>query len=138
MPVTRAVLRGLRAADDPFERTPKRGGDQKRPYRALSIPFDTTAKLGMALVMMAYLASAIMGGYWGQLPFILLFLSGYLGLGLPALSERLGVASTTNGIEREQKQEGEPQDRAGPFRLRPIAGFLIGPEAEVADECEAA
>jgi cellulose synthase/poly-beta-1,6-N-acetylglucosamine synthase-like glycosyltransferase len=135
VPVTRAVLRGFASTDDPFERTPKRGEGSRRAYRALSIPFDTAAKIGMALVMTAYLGAAVAGGYWGQLPFIVLFLSGYVGLGLPALSEGVAMA---RGVDREQDEEGEPHHGTSPAGLRPHTDFLVSAEAEIADECEAA
>ena len=98
VPVSRAVLRGLRAADDPFVRTPKRGTAKAAAYRGLRVPFDRAAKLGMALLMSVYLGAAIAGGYWGQLPFILLFLSGYIGLGLPGTSDRLGLSEVGNWL----------------------------------------
>jgi len=140
--VSRAVFRGLRSVDDPFERTPKRGDTRDRAYRALSSRFDRTAKVGMTFVMTGYLVAAVAGGYWGQLPFILLFLSGYIGLGLPGLSERLVVArgpeSGSVAIENEQYQEGHPQSGSGESGLTPVPGLLVRAEAEVPDECEAA
>jgi len=141
VPVTRAVLRGLGTSDDPFVRTPKRGDAARPSYRARSIPLDTVAKIGMAGLMSAYLVTAITGGYWGQLPFIVLFLSGYAGLGLPALRQHLlpdGVAIVTPSIDSEHDEEGNPErgtDRRG---LNPLPGALVGAQAEVADECEAA
>jgi cellulose synthase/poly-beta-1,6-N-acetylglucosamine synthase-like glycosyltransferase len=140
VPVTRAVFRGLGSADDPFERTPKRGDARRRSYRALSIPFDTVAKIGMASVMTTYLVAAVAGGYWGQLPFVVLFLSGYLGLGLPALSEvlGLGVEHAASGIESQQSEEGQPHRGAGEAGLGPLADLLVRTEAAVANECEAA
>ena len=98
VPVSRAVLRGIRALDDPFVRTPKRGSAKAPTYHGLRVPFDRAAKLCMALLMTAYLGAAIAGGYWGQLPFILLFLSGYVGLGLPGASDRLRLFGVGHGL----------------------------------------
>ena len=98
VPVSRAVLRGLRLADDPFVRTPKRGTVRSSVYRGLQVPFDGAVKLGMALLMSAYLGAAIAGRYWGQLPFILLFLSGYVGLGLPWVRDRHGPMGFGDGL----------------------------------------
>ena len=92
------MLRGIRALDDPFVRTPKRGTAKAPAYHGLRVPFDGAAKLCMALLMTAYLGAAIAGGYWGQLPFILLFLSGYVGLGLPGASDRLRLFGVGHGL----------------------------------------
>jgi cellulose synthase/poly-beta-1,6-N-acetylglucosamine synthase-like glycosyltransferase len=138
VPVTRAVLRGLRATDDPFERTPKQGTARVRSYRALALPTDTVCKLLMAILMIGYLSAAVRGGYWGQLPFILLFLSGYLALGIPALRSHLAPVETSEAFDRQEGEEGKPESRAGERRLSPLTGLLVAPEPEVADECEAA
>jgi cellulose synthase/poly-beta-1,6-N-acetylglucosamine synthase-like glycosyltransferase len=141
VPVSRAVARGLRQVQDPFERTPKRGGREVRTYRATPLSTDTVFKLAMAGLMTLYLAAAIGGRYWGQLPFILLFLSGYLALGVPAL--RLHFAWGRRGLDRlrtteladvgqEQPEEGEPQGGAEAGRLDPHAGLLVAAQAEVA------
>jgi cellulose synthase/poly-beta-1,6-N-acetylglucosamine synthase-like glycosyltransferase len=132
VPVSRAVVRGLRSVDDPFVRTPKRGSASRVAYRGLQIPFDRVAKLAMALLMYTYLVVALAGGYWGQLPFILLFLSGYLGLGLK------DSASPLQGLVHHQSQKRQPQPGARQRGLRPHSGLLVGAEAEIADECEAA
>jgi cellulose synthase/poly-beta-1,6-N-acetylglucosamine synthase-like glycosyltransferase len=142
VPVTRAVLRGLRSVDDPFVRTPKQGDASSRVYPALSVRFDATAKIGMAFLMAGYLVAAVTGGYWGQLPFILLFMSGYVGLGLPGLFDGFAVAgvgtSPTQPVHDQHDQEGEPERGASSPGLNPLPGLLVGAKAEVADECEAA
>lgn len=136
-PVSRAVARGLLGVDDPFVRTPKRGGGGAAGYRARAVPFDVLAKLTMAALMSAYLVLALEGGYWGQLPFIVLFLSGYLGLGLPAFRERF-LGQETTGVEGEDREEGKPERGSRQGWLGPLSAFLIPGQAEVADECEAA
>lgn len=147
VPVSRAVARGLLGRRDPFVRTPKRGsgggGDEGTgrgsAYRAVSVPFDVGAKLAMAALMSVYLVLAVAGGYWGQIPFIVLFLSGYVGLGLPALREWV-VASPdgAQGVEAEDGEEGQPQAGTHGEGLGPLPGLLIAGQPEVAGECEAA
>jgi cellulose synthase/poly-beta-1,6-N-acetylglucosamine synthase-like glycosyltransferase len=142
VPVSRAVFRGLRRSDDPFVRTPKRGDIDQRSYRALTIPFDIGAKAAMAVVMSGYLVAAIAGGYWGQLPFIALFLSGYLGLGLPALRDRVRLGASAApagpGVDGEHHEERNPERAASQTGLNPIPGGLVTAQAEVSDGCEAA
>ncbi|MDX1647996.1 MAG: glycosyltransferase [Longimicrobiales bacterium] len=133
--VSRAVGRGLRGSRDPFVRTPKKGAAASSGYRSSTPRFDTTAKLGMAVLMLVYLGAALGGGYWGQLPFIALFLGGYASLGLPAVGERF---SRWTGVGQEQEEEREPEGGADQGRLGPHAGLLISGQPEVADECEAA
>lgn len=135
IPVSRAVLRGLRTSDDGFERTPKRG--QGGPaYAAAVAPRDLAYKLLMAVLMTVYAVAAAAGGYWGQLPFIVLFLAGYLALGVPALRDFLGRSA--HGLAGEQGEERQPESGAHREGLQPLAGLLPGTEAEVAEECEAA
>lgn len=138
VPVSRAVLRGLRGARDPFVRTPKRGRATATAYRAMTIPLDTTLKLAMVLLMTAYLTAAVSGGYWGQIPFILLFLSGYAGLGLPALSERLRDPPGEDDVDHQHDEEGEPERRSRDTGLGPLTAFLVAAQPVVADEREPA
>lgn len=140
VPVSRAVLRGLRRVRDPFERTPKAGALGVRSYRALGIPFDIAAKVLMAVLMSGYLMAALAGAYWGQLPFITLFLSGYFALGIPPLREWLDQPGAERGsrLEGEEREERSPEHGPREERLEPLAGLLIATQPEVADECEAA
>lgn len=140
VPVTRAVFRGLRGAPDPFERTPKTGGRRRDRYVPVHFPVDASLKRAMALLMTGYFAAAVAGGYWGQIPFILLFLSGYGALGAPALR---GIGAGVGGASRprvvdEHHEERDPEDRSGESGLRPLPGGLVPAEPEVAGECEAA
>ncbi len=142
VPVSRAVGRGLRGHDDPFARTPKRGDFDSPSYGALLVPFDITAKVGMTALMTTYLGAAVVGGYWGQLPFIVLFLCGYAGLGLPALRQHFFPEPSSSmrppSVERERDKERNPEGRSGQPGLSPLPGVLVGAQTEVADECEAA
>jgi cellulose synthase/poly-beta-1,6-N-acetylglucosamine synthase-like glycosyltransferase len=142
VPVSRAVVRGLRAVEDPFERTPKRGSDPRPSYARVSVPFDSAAKLGMAVVMAVYLGAGIAGGYWGQLPFTLLFLSGYAGLGLPTLGDVVPSLAArpveSPALEEQKREERTPHDGPGQRGLGPRPGLLVRAQPEVPDECEAA
>ncbi len=120
VPVSRAVLRGLRGVEDPFVRTPKRGDAPSGGYRAASAGFDAVAKVAMAVLLSGYLAAAIAGRYWGQLPFILLFLSGYAALGLPVVSDALLGASA--GVDHEEQEERKPEGDTRETGLYPVAG----------------
>ena len=129
IPVSHAVLRGLRSVSDPFVRTPKAGDSGRAGYTAHAVPVEGVVRLGMAALMSVYLVLAVSGRYWGQLPFILLFLSGYLATSL---------AAGAPGVEREKAVERQPHrgsDRSG---LRPRAGRLVRGQPEVPQECEAA
>lgn len=115
VPVSRAVVRGLVGTRDPFVRTPKRGDGDEGLYPALRVPFDTIVKLAMAALMTAYLVAAVAGGYWGQLPFIVLFLSGYAGLGVPAMrrggARRRRAARVRRGRGRAEAKPPWPGSR---------------------------
>lgn len=82
--VSRAVLRGLRSTDDPFVRTPKQGVGPLR-YRAGAATVDWVLKLVLAGLLTWSLASAVQAGMYASVPFLLLFLSGYLWFGIGQL-----------------------------------------------------
>ena len=138
VPVSRAVLRGLRRASDPFERTPKRGDRHRDRYAAVRVPIDTALKGLMIVLMSTYLVAAVAGGFWGQIPFIVLFLSGYVVLGVPALGRAIADAPSRPGVVDEHGEEWQPEGGTDDARLRPLTGVLVTPESEIADECEAA
>jgi cellulose synthase/poly-beta-1,6-N-acetylglucosamine synthase-like glycosyltransferase len=140
VPVSRAVFRGLSRTGDLFERTPKRGDRGHDRYAAVRVPADAFLKAAMAVLMTTYLVSAVRGAYWGQIPFILLFLSGYTALGLPQLRGALMGLAGSGGprFVEHQREEREPEHGSREQRLGPLAGVLIAPEPEVAGECEAA
>lgn len=140
VPVSRAVFRGLSRTGDPFERTPKRGDRGHDRYAAVRVPADAFLKAAMAVLMTTYLVSAVRGAYWGQIPFILLFLSGYTALGLPQLRGALMGLAGSGGprFVEHQREEREPEHGSREQRLGPLAGVLVAPEPEVAGECEAA
>ena len=147
IPVTRAVFRGLAGYRDPFVRTAKTGSTRGGLYPSVPVRLDDLGKSVMTALMLTYLALAIAGRYWGQLPFILLFLTGYAGLALPvlpsgwgarpvtALAERHGeghaLVPELSGIACEQNEEGDPEQQAHQHGLRPLAGVLEGGQPEI-------
>ena len=87
---TRAILEGLSGRQTPFHRTPKydirgRSGTRRgKTYRAR--PSRTTLlELGMALYFAFVLTFAIRHLLFGAVPFVLLFLFGYLYVGLGSI-----------------------------------------------------
>ncbi len=86
---TRAVFSGLSRKTGAFVRTPKRGDASASPYRAV-----LSGLPGIELLLAAWFAwglvSATRLGNWGSLPFLFLFLWGFVWVG--ALSLREAVA----------------------------------------------
>ncbi len=81
--LSRAVLRGLGRVRDPFERTPKAGGSQRSSYEAAGKGFPGRGlAVGAGAFMVVAGVAAVAGGQWGSLPFVALFATGYLALGL--------------------------------------------------------
>jgi cellulose synthase/poly-beta-1,6-N-acetylglucosamine synthase-like glycosyltransferase len=76
--VSRAVLRGLLGGrSDPFHRTPKRGGRPCSPYSTPRAWGDRVLG-GVALAWgLGSLALAVHWGYFGSIPFLILFSSGW-------------------------------------------------------------
>jgi cellulose synthase/poly-beta-1,6-N-acetylglucosamine synthase-like glycosyltransferase len=126
VPVSRAVLRGLGSSREPFVRTPKRGSRSEVGYRSPGDPKDTAAKLLFGGTLLGYLALAVAGGYWAQIPFLILFASGYLWLGLPSLLGGFGVGATRSGLDGEEGEDRYPEEEPSPERLGPGAGLVVG------------
>ena len=81
--LSRAVLRGLGRFRDPFERTPKAGGGRRSSYEAAGQGFPGRGlAVGAGVLMVVAGVAAVAGGQWGSLPFVALFATGYLALGL--------------------------------------------------------
>lgn len=131
-PVSRAVLRGLAGAPDRFDRTPKRGAAAATVYRGVSSRRDSAFKLVMAGTLFVGFVGAAAGGFWASMPFLGLFLSGYLALGLG------GLSPPRAGVVEEERPERNPDAQAGPEGLGPRARLLVGGQAPVAEEYEAA
>lgn len=116
--VSGAVLRGLRSTTDPFVRTPKRGGGPRR-YPAASPAVGLVTKFGLAAIIGWCAISAVASGMYASLPFLLLFLAGYLWLGLG----QLVVAGIPPRVDDEEYVEGHPDQQAKGYGLRPLAGL---------------
>ena len=125
--VTGSVIRGLfHGGDDPFVRTPKKGEATQASYRAPIPARDLILKLSLGVVMVGYLAGALAAGFYGSVPFIVLFGSGYLGLGLKGLDDlgrlHLGRLHASpgepRGIVGKQSEDRRPEQQAGPHGLQ--------------------
>ncbi len=89
---TRAVMEGLFGDDVEFVRTPKHGvtgGDQKplwkrKSYRA-KFPIHSLIEIGFGLYFAATIAYAVVIGSWVSVPFMLLFMVGFLYVGALSL-----------------------------------------------------
>lgn len=146
VPVTRAVLRGLGPARDPFQRTPKRGADARSRYAGPAGGVDTALRLLLAALMAVYLGAAVALGYWASIPFIVLFLSGFGALGLEGLRSRFSAGAGRRGVPspapgafpHQEGQDRTPHQDTQPAGLRPDPRGLPGVQAEVPEECEAA
>ena len=139
--VTGSVIRGLfHKGDDPFVRTPKRGSAASTSYRAPVATRDLILKLSVGALMACYLVGALLAGFYGSVPFIVLFGSGYLGLGLKRLAELGGGGPSRepDGVIGKKSEHGHPEQQPGPHGLRPDPLGVIGLEAPVAEEYEPA
>ena len=139
--VTGSVIRGLfHRGDDAFVRTPKKGEAERTSYRTSVATRDLVLKLSMGAVMVGYLAGALVAGFHGSVPFIVLFGSGYLGLGLGGLGDlgRDAASPIFDAVVQEEPEHGSPKEHTGPNGLRPDPLDVIGLETPVAEEYEPA
>jgi cellulose synthase/poly-beta-1,6-N-acetylglucosamine synthase-like glycosyltransferase len=87
----RAVLEGLFGVQSEFVRTPKHGvqargdGWVKKKYRAGAGTFGTMLELGFGLYIVATILLAIVTGSWVSIPFLVLFMVGFLYVGMLSL-----------------------------------------------------
>lgn len=141
----RAVWRGLVGKADPFVRTPKRGTAAQSGYTTLSQGGVLALGAGAAMVMAGGMAVA--AGLWAVLPFVALFSTGYLLLGLGVLSgqwqatlgaELSPAADGLGSIEQNDAPHRKPNSEAKPDRLWPDTCGLEGGQPPVSKECEAA
>ncbi|MDX1566699.1 MAG: glycosyltransferase [Longimicrobiales bacterium] len=145
-PVSRAVLRGVAGARDPFLRTPKDGGSTILRYPGASGPGDAVFKLVLGAAFCGYVGVALLEGMYASIPFLLLFGSGYLSLAWCGLPEPLRLSGASGAMPHqkapalggEPDQGRSPDEESEPGRLRPGTRLLEGPEAPVAEEYEAA
>jgi hypothetical protein len=89
----RAVVEGLLGIDSEFVRTPKHGvRDRKenwssKRYRAAAANFGTYAELGFGFYTVATILLAIVTGSWISIPFLVLFMIGFLYVGTLSLHQ---------------------------------------------------
>ena len=134
--LSRAVLRGLGRFRDPFERTPKTGVARRSSYDPVGGAFNGRVLAVVAGgVMVLTGVVAVAGGLWASLPFVALFASGYLSLGLRG--ERPRTAAWDKAPEQHPPNR-HPHGRPIPAGLRPDPGGLVGRKSPVPEECEAA
>jgi hypothetical protein len=82
----RAVLEGLVGKESEFVRTPKHGivqrseGWTKKTYKA-SKTLATLVEIGFGLYFVATIAIAVLTGSWTSIPFLVLFVVGFLYVG---------------------------------------------------------
>ena len=83
----RAVLEGLFGKESEFVRTPKHGIERRdaswigKRYRASSKSLGTLLELGFALYFIVTIVIGAVTGCWASIPFLLLFMSGFLYVG---------------------------------------------------------
>lgn len=77
VPLTFAVIRGLRGRRTPFARTPKRGFATRVPYRAALSGGSTILRFVLAVALAGAVLNAALLGAPGVLPFTALFAAGY-------------------------------------------------------------
>ncbi|MEM7416440.1 MAG: glycosyltransferase [Gemmatimonadota bacterium] len=122
VPVSLAVLRGLLRVETPFERTPKRGTARQRSYSPNGRLVEAGLQGLMVVLLSGYLVAAIAGAFWGQIPFILLFLAGYARLGVPAL---LHATRPREAVEEQPSDHRGPEEPSEPNGLRPRSEIAV-------------
>jgi hypothetical protein len=89
----RAVLEGLFGIDSDFVRTPKHGVRDRRErwtskrYRAGAANVATMVEIGFGLYIVATILMAIVIGSWISIPFLVLFMVGFLYVGSLSLHQ---------------------------------------------------
>jgi len=86
-----AVLEGLFGVQSEFVRTPKHGvqargdGWVQKKYRAGAGSIGTMLELGFGLYIVATILLAVLTGSWVSIPFLVLFMVGFLYVGILSL-----------------------------------------------------
>ncbi len=88
---TRAVLEAIMGVKSGFVRTPKSGGKQSKTYRARpnAIPL---LEICAGLYCIISLVGFMRAGYFGIAPFLVLYILGFLTVGLSSMREQLRPA----------------------------------------------
>lgn len=85
--VTKAVIEGLRSMAGEFVRTPKKGSDEDKRYKAtIKIPVAETI---LSLVSLGSTVAALENGHWFAAPFAALFTFGYAYVATLLIDEQL-------------------------------------------------
>ena len=124
--VSVAVIKGLLGVAEPFRRTPKAGDGRQGRYRVPAPAVPMAVKTVMAFWSSGALLWAAVDGYWGSIPFLLLFATGYLWLWLDAVAPERSPP-----LPEQKREEGAPHGQSRPSRLWPDPGPLEGVEAPV-------
>lgn len=85
--VAGAVLRGLMGTRDGFVRTPKLGGAPTSEYLARRRPAEAWVTLAAGTVLTLFVSLAMADGLWGSVPFLGLFATGFLAMGVGGLED---------------------------------------------------
>jgi hypothetical protein len=89
----RAVLEGLLGMDSEFVRTPKHGVRDKREswvqkrYKASMMNLSTFVEIGFGLYIVGTILLAVLTGAWVSIPFLVLFMVGFLYVGSLSLHQ---------------------------------------------------
>ncbi|MEQ1566193.1 MAG: glycosyltransferase [Myxococcota bacterium] len=112
---TRAVLEGWFGEVGTFARTPKRGDARSVVYLAATRGL-VWAELALATYLAAAIVYAVSRGYWGSLPFLLLFAGGYGVVGLGTWFGGRGQSRATDAGTQVTHHSHGASDH------RPVAG----------------
>jgi hypothetical protein len=89
----RAVLEGLLGMESEFVRTPKHGVRDKREswvqkrYKASMMNLSTFVEIGFGLYIVGTILLAVLTGAWVSIPFLVLFMVGFLYVGSLSLHQ---------------------------------------------------
>jgi hypothetical protein len=89
----RAVLEGLFGVQSEFVRTPKHGIKRKedgwisKRYKAGAVGLNTYLELGFGVYFVITIALAVVTGSWVNIPFLVLFMVGFLYVGALSLHQ---------------------------------------------------
>lgn len=114
---TRAVLLGIFGERGVFERTPKRGAEERSPYRARSVGAGWI-ELGLCGLYLWTGVRAIQAGSFGSLPFLALFAWGFGWVGLRTHQEARWATAPEVPLTGPVAESGQPLESAMTRDLR--------------------
>jgi hypothetical protein len=89
----RAVLEGLFGHESEFVRTPKHGVESRKDtwaqkrYKAGAASISTWVEIGFGLYIVGTILLAVLSGSWVSIPFLVLFMVGFLYVGTLSLHQ---------------------------------------------------